>query len=368
MNGGVSPHPRLSRDRAIVLALASALLFGASTPLAKRLLEAVDAWMLAGILYLGSGVGLLAWRAWRTGVGARLAPGEAPWLAAAIACGGVLAPVLLLSGLAAMPASTASLLLNAEGVLTALLAWFVFKENFDRRIAAGMVAIVAGAVVLSWPDEWRWADVGPTLLVLGACLAWAVDNNLTRKVETADASFVAMSKGLAAGLTNVTIALASGAAVPAPGLMAAGAVVGALGYGLSLVLFVLALRGLGTARTGAYFSVAPFFGALIAVAWLGEPLGARLAAAAALMGLGVWLHVTERHAHEHTHEPLQHEHEHRHDDAHHEHEHEAGAPPLDARGRHRHAHQHHVLTHSHAHFPDIHHRHGHAAQVSSDAG
>lgn len=356
-------HPtapaRVSRDGAIVMALASALLFGASTPLAKQLLSAVSPWMLAGVLYLGSGLGLLVWRLARRAARVQLAAGEARWLAAAVACGGIAAPVLLMSGLAAMPASTASLLLNAEGVLTAVLAWVVFRENVDRRVATGMFAIVAGAVVLSWPGEWRLSELGPVLLVLAACAAWALDNNLTRKVETADASFVAMVKGLAAGGSNVAIAWAEGAALPAPPLLAAAALLGLLGYGLSLVLFVLALRHLGTARTGAYFSVAPFFGAALAVLWLGEPFGARLAIGGALMGLGVWLHVTERHVHEHRHEALEHDHEHRHDDGHHAHAHDADTPAPGRRGRHRHAHRHEAVAHSHAHFPDIHHRHGH---------
>lgn len=361
--------PRIARDGAIGMALASALLFGASTPLAKLLLTEVSPWMLAGVLYLGSGLGLGLWRLFnRGGAPARLAPGEGRWLLAAIAAGGVLGPVLLMSGLAAMPAAAASLLLNAEGVLTAVLAWVVFKENVDRRVATGMFAIVAGAVVLSWPAGgtaagWHVTELWPALLVLGACAAWAVDNNLTRKVETADASFVAMSKGLVAGGTNIAIALAGGAVVPSPGTLAAGALLGFLGYGLSLELFVLALRSLGTARTGAYFSVAPFFGAAIAVLWLGEALDARLAIAAALMGLGVWLHVTERHAHEHLHEAQEHEHEHRHDDGHHEpghgHAHGPETPPLDRRGRHRHLHRHAGIKHRHAHFPDTHHRHGH---------
>lgn len=354
----MSPRPRLRGDRAIGIALLSALLFGASTPLARLLLERADAWTLAGTLYLGSGLGLAAWRLLRRGQPVRLARGEAAWLAAAILCGGVLAPVLLLTGLAALPAASASLLLNAEGLFTALLAWIVFRENVDRRVAAGMFAIVAGAVVLSWPaqgGEWRFGV--PALLVLAACLAWAVDNNLTRKVSAADASFIAMTKGLVAGGVNLAIAMASGSTWPDWPVFAAGAALGSVGYGLSLVLFVVALRHLGTARTGAYFSVAPFFGAALAVL-LGENLDLRLVAAGALMAVGVWLHVTEHHEHVHAHEALDHDHEHAHDE-HHEHEHDADAPPLDARGRHRHHHRHAALVHSHAHYPDLHHRHEH---------
>ena len=339
----------------IPAALAAALLFGASAPLAKPLLGPVGPWMLAGILYLGSGVGLAAWRLARGGARAQLARADFPWLAAAIALGGVAGPVLLLWGLARMPASSASLLLNAEGILTALVAWFAFRENFDRRIAVGMLLIAAGAAVLSWPRSAGFAALLPSLAIVGACLAWALDNNLTRKVALADATQVAMLKGLAAGATNVVLARVAGEPFPPIGIAAAGALLGVASYGLSLVLYVRALRDLGTARTGAYFSTAPFAGAILSVALLHEPLTASLAIAAAFMAAGVWIHLTEHHGHRHSHEPIEHEHEHEHD-AHHAHEH---AQPVAPGVRHTHRHRHDAMTHSHEHFPDAHHRHSH---------
>jgi len=176
-------------------AFLAALLFGAGTPLAKLLLHSVNPWLLAGLLYLGSGVGLTLYRRMSHAPPARLPWGEVPWLAGAILSGGVMGPVLLMLGLTGMPASGASLLLNAEGVFTALLAWFVFRENFDRRIAMGMLFIVAGATIISWPDEARFAGLWPALAVLGACLCWSTDNNLTRKVSLSDATWLALSKG-----------------------------------------------------------------------------------------------------------------------------------------------------------------------------
>lgn len=335
-------------------ALLAAVLFGAGTPLAKSLMAGVGPWMLAGLLYLGSGLGLATLRLLRRSPPARLASGEWPWLLGAVAAGGVVGPVLLMFGLSGMPASGASLLLNAEAVFTALLAWFAFKENFDRRIALGMLAIVAGALVLSWPGEAQFGSLWPALAVLGACLAWGIDNNLTRKVSLADATWVAMVKGVVAGSVNLAIALMLGAALPSTGTLAGAAVLGFLAYGISLTLFVVALRHLGTARTGAYFSVAPFFGALLAVTLLGETVMPALVIAGALMALGVWLHLSERHAHRHTHEPMEHEHEHEHD-VHHHHHALGEAVPL----RHTHRHRHEPLTHTHPHFPDEHHRHSH---------
>lgn len=343
------------RRPGVPAALAAALLFGAGTPLAKALLQGMDPWLLAGLLYLGSGLGLAVYRFARRLPRARLADGEWPWLAGAILAGGVCGPLLLMFGLSAMTASGAALLLNAEGVFTALLAWFVFRENFDRRIALGMLAIVAGAIVLAWPEQGGISTSWPALAILGACLAWGIDNNLTRKVSLADASWIAAIKGLAAGTVNLALARAVGAAWPPLPGFASAMLVGWLAYGVSLTLFVIALRHLGTARTGAYFSVAPFFGAAVAVPLLGEDLGPRLLAAGALMAMGVWLHLTERHGHEHTHEPLEHDHEHSHD-AHHQHAHDDTVGPGEP---HRHRHQHAPLTHTHLHFPDAHHRHGH---------
>ncbi|MGE3347753.1 MAG: EamA family transporter [Ramlibacter sp.] len=344
-------------------ALLAALLFGASTPLAKLLLIDIGPWMLAALLYLGSGLGLALYRRGAQVQPVNLQSGEARWLAAAVASGGVVGPVLLMWGLSAMPATNASLLLNLESVLTVLLAWGVFGENLGRRIAIGMVAIVTGGLVLAWPstDAGRllhWDAVWPTMAVTGACLAWAIDNNLTRKVALADASFIAMVKGLAAGTTNLGLALALGVAWPGLGTAAAAGLLGLLGYGASLVLFVAALRHLGAARTGAYFGVAPFLGAALAIALLGEPISWPLVVSAVLMGSGVWLHVTENHAHLHRHDSVTHAHEHSHaeDDEHHRHSHDANAPE----GlRHTHAHHHEPLEHQHPHFPDAHHRHRH---------
>ena len=342
------------RRPGVAPALAAALLFGAGTPLAKWLLEVIDPWLLAGLLYLGSGAGLTVYRRLRHVPAARLPRNEIPWLVGAIVAGGMVAPVLLMVGLTAMPASNASLLLNAEGAFTVLLAWFAFKENFDRRIALGMVAILAGAVILSWPEEARFDALWPTLAVLGACFAWAVDNNLTRKVSLTDATWIAAVKGWTSGTVNLGLALSLGAAVPALPQLGGAIVVGVFAYGASLALYVVGLRHLGTARTGAYFSVAPFVGALLAVI-MGESVTPALLLAGALMGLGVWLHLTEHHEHEHLHPEMRHEHEHVHDE-HHQHEHDAETPPG---ARHRHMHRHERLTHAHPHYPDAHHRHRH---------
>jgi drug/metabolite transporter (DMT)-like permease len=351
----------------VFAALGSALLSGAATPLAKLLLDDIDPWLLASLLYLGSGLGLAAYRLVRGGDRSRqlakLAKNEWRWLAGAVVAGGIVGPVLLMYGLTRLPASSASLLLNAEGAFTALLAWFVFRENFDLRIAGGMTAILLGATILAWPTEAAASmEMMPVLSVLGACLAWGVDNNLTRKVSLADPTWIACVKGLVAGATNLFLAFAfvPHGEMPVLGSLASigGALLlGCLAYGVSLSLFIVSLRHLGTARTGAYFSVAPFFGATLSVVMLHEALTTRLAAAGVSMAIGVWLHLTEKHSHRHIHEALEHEHEHEHDE-HHRHEHES-ADGQSGHGRHTHRHRHEPIAHSHAHYPDAHHRHEH---------
>ena len=344
----------------VASALAAAALFGASTPFAKILLGEVSPLVLAAALYLGSGIGLAAWIAMRARLPGRepaapIARSDWPWIAAAIAAGGVAGPILLMQGLARTDASTASLLLNLEAVLTAVIAWTVFRENVDRRVFAGMAAIVAGGALLSAGAAPRAEGLLGAGLVGAACLAWAIDNNLTRRVSGGDAATLACVKGFAAGTVNLALALVVGAPIPsAQGWLGAG-LLGFAGYGVSLALFIVALRHLGTARTGAYFSVAPFFGAALALGLLGERPEAGFWAAAALMALGVWLHITEHHEHERAHQAMDHEHEHVHD-AHHRHAH-----GLDWNGRepHVHRHRHEPLVHAHPHFPDLHHRHPH---------
>ena len=342
----------------VLYGLASAALFGVSTPLAKALLGTVPPIWLAALLYLGAGLGLLGVLIARR----ILSPQEKlalpsardwRWVGAAIALGGIAGPVALMYGLTKTTGASASLLLNLEAVFTALLAWFVFKENFDRRVALGMLVIVLGAGLLTAvPADRESSLMGPSLVGI-ACLCWALDNNLTRKASASDPVVLASLKGMVAGAVNAALALLL--AFPVPGLTSAvgAATVGFLGYGVSLVLFILALRHLGTARAGAYFSVAPFFGAVLSVLMGQDSVTWSLVAAACLMGLGVWLHVSEHHAHEHRHEPLEHEHSHSHDE-HHQHEHSfawTGEEP------HVHAHTHARMVHSHPHYPDVHHRH-----------
>jgi drug/metabolite transporter (DMT)-like permease len=345
-------------NRDVVYALLAALLFGASTPFAKLLLGDVEPVMLAGLLYLGSGIGLtlirlIRDRGWNF---PQLAITEWPWLLGAILFGGVFGPVTLLFGLTQTTSASASLLLNLEAVLTAVIAWTVFRESSDKRIVMGMAAIVLGGITLSWQTNidasLNW--LGPVLISL-ACLCWAIDNNLTRKVSASDALFIAGVKGLIAGTVNCALAIFLGLSLPTGLVVFSTMTLGLMGYGLSLVLFVLALRGLGTARTGAYFSTAPFIGAAISLVLLGEPTGELFWLAAFLMAVGVWIHLTEHHEHEHHHESLEHEHGHTHD-VHHQHIHDFA---WDGQEPHDHKHVHIEVTHKHPHYPDIHHRHSH---------
>ena len=341
----------------VPLALGSAALFGATPAFSKLLLDTVSPLMLAGIFYLGAGIGLSIYMLLRSSAAreseARLKRSDLPFLALAIVAGGIVGPVLLMLGVERSAASTSSLLLNLEGLATMAIAWIAYRENVDRRLLAGALAILAGAVVISWNGNAVAPSPG-AMLVAGACLAWGLDNNFTRKISAADPVAIAAIKGLVAGTVNIALAFASGANWPPAGYALAGAAVGFFGIGVSLVMFILALRHLGTARTGAYYSLAPFIGAILAIAGLGETPTLRLAFAGALMAFGLWLHLSERHDHEHQHEVTEHDHSHLHDE-HHDHSHNGEIP-----GSHSHWHRHEPLGHKHQHYPDLHHRHGHS--------
>ena len=343
----------------VPLALASAFLFGASTPFSKLLLSRTDPQMLAGLLYLGAGLGLAVVHLGRNVVGlprveAPVRGSDLPWLAIVVFFGGLIGPLLLMLGLARTEAASAALLLNLETLATMAIAWLWFDENVDRHLLLGAIAILAGAIVLSWEGNEIVLDSG-AILVAGACLAWGIDNNVTRKLSSSDPVLIAMIKGLASGSVNVVLAILRGAPTPPIAFMAGAEIIGFMGIGVSLVFFVMALRHLGAARTGAYFSLAPFIGALAAISLLREPVTLKLMISACLMGFGLWTHLTERHEHEHVHDALEHEHGHVHDE-HHRHEHDGlFIEP------HSHGHRHEGLSHAHPHYPDLHHRHLHAA-------
>jgi drug/metabolite transporter (DMT)-like permease len=345
-------------QRYALVALAAAALFGASTPLAKLLQADITPGLLAGLLYFGSGAGLgllkLALRLVRHTPEPALQASDAPWLAGAVASGGIAAPLLLMWGLAGASASGVSLLLNLEGMLTALVAALVFKEAVAGRIWLAAGLMLAAGLVLGYDPRAGFGLSLRTLAVIAACALWALDNNLTRRISAADPVNIAMIKGFAAGGVNIAAALAFGAHLPATLPLAGALVLGWLSYGISLTLYIVALRHLGSARAASHFSTAPFIGAALAIALLGEPVTAGFAAAFLLMLAATWLVLTERHAHAHVHKLLLHEHLHTHD-AHHQHAHRGDEGPEP----HSHPHEHTPLAHTHPHLPDLHHRHKH---------
>lgn len=340
----------------VIYALVAAGLFGASTPLAKWLLgNGLNPWLLAGILYGGAGIGLsvVYVLSGRHATEASLQRRDIAWLTLVVLFGGIAGPVLLMYGLAHTSAASASLLLNLEGLATLVIAWLVFREHVDRRLLLGALAILGGATLLSYHGADGFGIGTPA--IAAACLFWGIDNNLTRKLSGSDPLQIAATKGIVAGCINITLATTQGAHWPGGLPVIAAAIIGFFGYGISVVAFVLALRHLGTARTGAYFSTAPFIGAALSILLFGDSASMPLLIAAGLMGVGVYLHLTENHEHEHAHEPLAHEHRHTHD-AHHQHLHRPDDPPDEP---HSHLHQHVPLIHRHRHYPDIHHRHDH---------
>ncbi len=344
-------------------ALLAAILFGASAPIAKLLLGQIDPVLLAGLLYLGSGLGVLLFKVLLTqrqttgAAEASIQRADLPWLAGAVIAGGVMAPILLLFSLRVTTAATASLLLNFEGVTTAVIAVVVFREAIGRRALWAILCITAASILLSWEPGGDWGISLGALGILGACVLWGIDNNLTRNISAKDPLTIVLVKGLSAGSFSLILALLLGNALPEPAILLGALVLGSLSYGLSIVLFIRAMRGLGAARTSALFGTAPLAGVLLSLLLFQEAPSALFWGALPLMVVAALLLLSERHSHRHAHAALTHDHRHRHDDGHHEHDHPG---MVDRSLTHSHPHTHSPTTHEHPHLPDIHHRHVHA--------
>jgi drug/metabolite transporter (DMT)-like permease len=350
----VSTTGTATLSRAALTGLAAAALFGASTPIAKLLVPGSGPLVLAGLLYLGAGLALVVARPLqRTGTEAPLQRSDLPALAGVIVSGGVIAPVLLVAGLARLSGTAASLLLNLEAPFSIALAVVALGEHLSPREAIGAVAVILGAAAMTWAPGSIAVDVVGVACVAGACASWAVDNTLSQRLAIRDPVAVARAKALAAGTFNLTLALWTGESFPSSAHVGAALVTGSLGYGASIVLSLLAVRAVGAARQAAYFATAPFIGATVAVVLLRERPSEAQLVAGAIMAAGVVLIVRTRHGHAHLHEPVEHEHAHLHD-AHHAHVHEEQVT-----GPHSHVHRHARLVHDHPHLPDVHHRHDH---------
>lgn len=345
----------------LIYILVSAALFGLSTPLAKLLLGDIAPIALAGLLYLGAFLGLALYSLISGSLtvrgdaaSSRLQRPDILWLAGAIVAGGVLAPITMMMGLDLVSGFSASLLLNLEGLCTAIIAVFIFRENAGKRIWLALLFMTAAGVFLSWDaSHGKFSVLGPLLIVF-ATLCWGIDNNLTRHISDKDPVQITWIKGLIAGTTSLSIALALGIRIHLDLTILYAVLLGALSYGLSLVFFIKALQGLGSSRTGAFFSMGPFIGAIVSVLIFKTWNISVMLPALALMVAGVWLIVGERHVHTHEHQAINHQHEHKHDDQHHLHEH-----PQTTQGAHIHEHYHPELVHAHVHWPDSYHRHEH---------
>lgn len=350
--------PTQSGRAGVWLALTSAALFGVSPALVKITVGELQPVFLAGLLYLGSALGLLlVLLAKKSAPLAEL--GELPrkhWfkLLGAVLSGGILAPVCLVYGIRGATAFEASVLLNLETVATTLIAWLVFHEHVGARVWTGKALLILGALIISVTPGMGVSFGSASLPLIGACVFWGIDNNLTRDLETLSPAVLASFKGLSAGIFNCSLAYALGQSQGNGTALIGSLIIGAFSYGVSLILFIEALRKMGSSRTSTYFATGPFLGMVFAVILLGERPELQQWISAFFMLAGVGILYYEHHEHPHTHEPLTHSHRHTHDEHHqHRHEHNEGPEP------HEHAHTHEVVTHTHAHLPDIHHRHIH---------
>jgi drug/metabolite transporter (DMT)-like permease len=342
--------------RGIVLGLVAAVSFGVAAPVSKLLLDHAQPQVLAGLLYLGAFAILGLARPIRGhSHEAGFQRADAPRLIGLVLAGGVLAPVLFLFGLERMSGSAGALLLNLEGPFTLVIGLVVFREHLGRRALFGAAAVFGGGALLSLGGPAGSTDAVGALCIAGACLLWGVDNNLTQSLTLRDPFSIVLAKVGAAGVANLVLALAVGDPLPGTDIIVATLGLGALSYGVSIVLDAYALRLLGAARESVIFATAPFVGAALAIPILAERPSAADIAAGVVMAVGIAMMVNEHHDHLHMHELLVHEHSHVHDE-HHQHEHEAG---VEGSVPHSHRHEHASLTHSHPHVSDLHHRHRH---------
>jgi len=345
----------------VIQAIVAAALFGASTPLSKVLLEEIEPIPLAAFLYIGSGLFALLLLIFQHrklvpgDVEAELRRSDIPWLTGALLAGGVAAPIVLLFSLLNTPASTASLLLNFECVATTLIAALVFLESIDRRIWFAIALLTLASILLTWNVASEWGFSFGALGILGACILWGMDNNFTRNISAKNPLTIVAVKGLGAGSFSLILSYVLGSTFPSTNNIISAMVLGGLSYGLSIILFVLSLRDLGTTRTTAYFSTAPFFGAMLSLILFRENIGFVFIVSIVIMIAGVFLLVGEKHQHLHYHQTILHEHRHHHDDLHHVHTQRV----IPHSRFHSHLHQHDKVEHNHAHAPDLHHRHLH---------
>jgi len=342
---------------AILMALLAAALFGAVVPASRILLFNIGPVTLAGLLYVGAGIGGLIIRRLTNPEGKNESPirrTDLPWLMGVIVFGSVIGPILCMVGLTTTPASTASLLLNAELAFTTLIAVIGFREPLGKRGICAIIAVVSGGLLLSYDSSGTFGLSPGSILIILACLCWGLDNNFTRVISGKEPAQIVMIKGLVAGIFSVCLGQAIGEPFPTVGIIPAALIIGCLGYGFSIFFVIRAMRVLGSARTGALFATAPFIGLVLSLPLPGESPGLQLLLSLPLMAVGAWLIATEQHSHRHIHLAIQHEHRHSHDDGHHVH-HSPGMEDV----VHAHPHEHEKIVHSHSHTPDLHHFHEH---------
>lgn len=339
----------------LLIALLSAILFGAATPLGKLLLESVPPFQLAGLLYLGAGVGVLPFSlAKGNAMRIRGMGGKNVFrLAGAIVFGGIIGPVLLLFGLQLASSASVAMWLNLELAATALLGFFFFRDHLGRRGWLGVGGTIIASALLSWHE----GGIGPyaLLLVGGASVCWGLDNHLTALIDGITPTQSTFWKGMMAGVTNLTVSFFFEAFDKALVMIGSAIIVGVFSYGFSISLYILAAQNMGATRAQMIFASAPFFGVVLSMLVLGEGLSAMQSIAALLLIVSLVTLFLDHHAHFHEHERLHHKHGHRHDDHHHSHDHGEG----EVAGPHCHWHEHEAKAHSHPHWPDIHHRHRH---------
>ncbi len=343
---------------AVLTALLAAALYGISSPISKLLLSEVSPTLLASLLYLGAGTGMVLLRLGgrmehRKNKEAAITKKEIPYVLGMILLD-IAAPILLMLGLYYSDPVSVSLLNNFEIVATALVALVVFKEVVGKRLWLAIVLITAACIILTLEDVRQLTLTPGSILVLLACVCWGFENNCTKMLSMKDPNQIVIIKGFGSGLGALCIAFLMRQLDGTLLYLFLTMLLGFVSYGLSIYCYIKAQRVLGASRTSAYYAAAPFIGVVVSWIIFREEITLRFLFSLGFMLAGAWLAATEMHVHKHIHEMVTHDHKHNHKDGHHNHIHEP-----EFMGEHSHVHTHAAVAHEHPHTPDIHHTHTH---------
>ncbi|MFZ3150410.1 MAG: DMT family transporter [Anaerolineaceae bacterium] len=252
--------------RASIYAILAAILYAISSPISKILLDSLSPTMMAALLYLGAGLGMLIMGSvtkWtqQNKPEKSLTKQEWPFILGMILLD-IAAPILLMNGLNHTTAANVSLLNNFEIVATSLIAFIFFGEKISPRLWIAIILVTIASILLSIEDVGSLSFSIGSIFVLLACICWGLENNVTRKLSDKNPIQIVVIKGLGSGAGALIIAALLNEIRGDAGHILVALLLGFVAYGLSIYFYVRAQRDLGAAKTSSFYASAPFFGVI----------------------------------------------------------------------------------------------------------